>query len=186
MNINQQILRNIADNINKGYGKHPMLQLDCLEWFTCLLGSNKDRFGVTSILHHATGADWEDRSACIGQIQSSPARALLTLLVWGFDQKEYVAVKDHLAGVIKPDDKTPKELLNKMAHMVLYCTLYDMWHDYTTAGRLKLMAIPVHHRTYQNQLLSVQKAMMNELANLVSDIDSSVWLYRKQLKMIDD
>ena len=120
MNINQQILHNIADNISKGYGKHPILQLECLEWFTCLLGSNKDRFGVTSVSRHAMGADWEDRSACIGQIQSPPARALLTLLVWGFDQKEYMTVKDHLAGVIKPSDKTPKELLNKMAHMVLF------------------------------------------------------------------
>ena len=113
MNINQQILHNIANNISKGYGKHPVLQLECLEWFTCLLNSNKDRFGVTSVSNHTMGSDWEDRSACIGQIQSPPARALLTLLVWGFDQKEYMTVKDHLAGVIKPSDKTNKELLNK-------------------------------------------------------------------------
>ena len=186
MNINQQILHNIADNISKGYGKHPILQLECLEWFTCLLGSNKDRVGVTSVSRHAMGADWEDRSACIGQIQGPPARALLTLLVWGFDQKEYMTVKDHLAGVIKPSDKTPKELLNKMAHMVLYCTLYDMWNDYTVQGRVKLLNMPISHHTYSKQMLSVQRQMMNELANLVSDIDKSVWLYRKNLKMIDD
>lgn len=35
-------------------------------------------------------------------------------------ERYFNACHRHLAGVIKPSDKTPKELLNKMAHMVLF------------------------------------------------------------------
>ncbi|MBR7551077.1 hypothetical protein KC220_21295, partial [Mycobacterium tuberculosis] len=81
-------------------------------------------------------------------IKSNPARALASLPTWGFDQAQFDIVAHHLAGKMSAQARADKkampkgcpysidEMAGKMAQMVLYFTLEELWELYPVQGRL--------------------------------------------------
>lgn len=179
--------------MNKRYATHPMLQIPCLEWLESTMHAKTVKFDIGRG-GGLPAVNWEDRCAAIAMIKSLPARALASLLIWGYDQSEFDIIAEHLAGKMsaqcRADNKAmPKgcpysidQMAGKMARMVLYFTLYDLWELYTVQGRLVFSGIAMNDRTYSNQLLGYQRLMMDVLAGLVSMIEGDVTNYKTQLK----
>ena len=180
-------------NIAKRYGTHATLQLSCLEWLESTMHAKTVKFDI------GKGGDtpdviWEDRCAAIAMIKSLPAKALASLLIWGYDQDQFDIVAEYLASKMsaqcRADNKAmPKGcpysidvMAGKMARMVLYFTLYNLWELYTVQGRLVFSGIDVNDRTYSNQLLGYQRLMMDVLADLAGMIEDDVMSYKRQLK----
>lgn len=139
---------------------------------------------------------WEDGCACIGMIEHKPAKALCELLVWG-DTKDTTAhkavIEQHLATVMykacqqrgqgepRGIGLTLKELTAKMARMVLWHELYNMWAFHTVEGQLRYAGISISPKAYSMTWKPHQDLMLNELSSLCRVIDDHVIGYRKQL-----
>lgn len=141
---------------------------------------------------------WEDRSAALAKIDSVPAKALASLLVWGQDDKwdwstHFDEVVNHLAKVMikqcrEDNRQAPKgsahsleELARLMARMVLHFELYDMWGLYTVEGRLLFSGIKISASTYSQIWIKYQKVMLDTINDLIDIINRSIGDYRKEL-----
>ena len=74
------------------------------------------------------------------------------------------------------------EMAGKMAQMVLYFTLYDLWELYTVQGRLVFSGINMPDKTYSNQMLPYQRLMLNIIKDLAGTVDDDVQKYKSQIK----
>lgn len=179
--------------MNKRYATHPILQIPCLEWLESTMHAKTVKFDIGKG-GGTPAVTWEDRCAAIAMIKSTPARALASLLVWGYDQDQFDIVAEYLAGKMSAQCRADKkampkgcpysidEMAGKMAVMVLYFTLYDLWELYTVQGRLVFSGIAMNDRTYSNQLLGYQRLMMDVLAGLVDMIERDVVAYKHNLE----
>lgn len=181
------------DIINKRFGQHPSLQLDSMEWLELATHAKTVKFdiGQGGLPPDVT---WEDRCAAIAMIKSTPARALASLLIWGYNQDHFDVVAQQLAGKMSAQCRADKKAMpkgcpytidviaGKMARMVLYFTLYDLWDLYTVEGRLVFSGINISDRTYSNQMLGYQRLMMGVISDLASMVQNDVMQYKLQLK----
>lgn len=180
------------------FATHPMFDIDGLDWLTATLTAKTTKLTATDT-PATTPKDnetWEDRCACIGMINSDPARALCSMLIWGYNQAEFDVIRWHLAGVMYnqmlADNKAMpqgfslsiEQFCFKVANMVLYLHLYDLWDFYTVAGRLYFCSIPINDRTYSNQFTKYQKQLIKELQDLADIISNNITNYRMALKNI--
>lgn len=182
----------MKDIINKRFGQHPSLQLDSMEWLELATHAKTVKFdiGQGGLPPDVT---WEDRCAAVALIADLPARALATLLVWGYSDEQFNIVTEYLAGEMVQacrtyDGKLPvgciytmPELAGKMARMTLYFTLYDLWDLYTVEGRLVFCGIDINPRTYSNQLLAYQRDIEGRLAGMVATINQKICEYKRAL-----
>ena len=74
------------------------------------------------------------------------------------------------------------KMAGKMAQMVLYFTLYDLWELYTVQGRLVFSRINMPDKTYSNQMLPYQRLMLDIIKDLAGTVDDDVQKYKSQIK----
>nr|WP_313091611.1 hypothetical protein [Moraxella sp. CTOTU48268] len=184
-----------SDILRKRFGQSRLLNLEALEWLESTMHAKTVRFDIGKG-GGTPEVTWEDRCAAVAMIKSKPARALASLLVWGYDQDQFDIIADHLAGKMaaqcRADKKAmPKgcpysidDMASKMARMVLYFTLYDLWELYTVQGRLVFSGINMNDRTYSNQMLSYQRMLSDQIKDLSLQIDKDVSSYRQNLGFI--
>lgn len=179
------------------FGTSPRLTLSNAEWLEHGMHAKTVKFDIGQG-GEPPEVTWEDRSAALAKIDSVPAKALASLLVWGQDENwdwsiHFDEVVNHLAKVMikqcrKDNRQAPKgseysleELARLMARMVLHFELYDMWGLYTVEGRLLFSGIKMNDRTYSNHFLCYQRLMLDEIDELVRVIDRTVGDYRNHL-----
>ena len=184
-----------SDILRKRFGQSRLLNIEALDWLESTMHAKTVKFDIGKG-GGTPDVTWEDRCAAVAMIKSKPARALASLLVWGYDQAQFDIVAEHLAGKMaaqcRADKKAmPKgcpysidEMAGKMAQMVLYFTLYDLWELYTVQGRLVFSGINMNDRTYSNQLLSYQRMLSDLIKDLSLQIDKDVSNYRQNLGFI--
>jgi len=184
--------------IKTGFGRSPSLELTNGEWLKNSMGNK------TANLNDGHGGlspevNWEDHCAAIAMIEDAPAKALASILLWGsdtnwdwsrhFDELVLYLAAQMVGRCEKDGRSAPQacthnlpELARLMARMVLHFELYELWDDYTVKGRLRFSGINMNDRTYSNQFLCYQRQILDDLASLVSHIDSSIGSYRYRLQ----
>lgn len=154
---------------------------------------------------------WEDGCACIGMLyqpgtyksqeyerRHKAAKALCELLVWGETrdvETNMSIVEQHLASVmfVKCQERkqgeprgiglTLKELTAKMARMVFWHELYNLWDWHSVEGQLRYSGInQLSPKAYTMTWKLYASYMLNELSDLCQLIDTHVKAYRGQLK----
>lgn len=180
------------------FGTSPRLTLSNAEWLEHGMHAKTVKFDIGQG-GEPPEVTWEDRSAALAKIDSAPAKALASLLVWGQDENwdwstHFDEVVNHLAKVMikqcrednrqapKGSEYSLEELARLMARMVLHFELYDMWGLYTVEGRLLFSGIKMNDRTYSNYFLNYQRLMLDEIDELVRAVDRAVGDYRRELK----
>ncbi|MCK6157215.1 hypothetical protein KZX29_00135 [Moraxella osloensis] len=183
-----------SDILRKRFGQSRLLNLEALEWLESTMHAKTVRFDIGKG-GGTPEVTWEDRCAAVAMIKSKPARALASLLIWGYDQDQFDIIAHHLAGKMaaqcRADKKAmPKgcpysidEMAGKMAQMVLYFTLYDLWELYTVQGRLVFSGINMPDKTYSNQMLPYQRLMLDIIKDLAGTVDDDVQKYKSQIKI---
>lgn len=134
--------------LKKRFGQSRLLNFEALEWLESTMHAKTVKFDIGKG-GGAPDVTWEDRCAAVAMIKSKPARALASLLVWGYDQDQFDIIAHHLAG-----------------KMAAQC-------------RLVLSGINMNDRTYSNQLLGYQRLMIDILAGLGDTIQTDVVAYKK-------
>ena len=182
-----------SDILRKRFRQSRLLNLESLEWLESTMHAKTVRFDIGKG-GGTPEVTWEDRCAAVAMIKSKPARALASLLVWGYDQAQFDIVAEHLAIKMAAQCRADKKAMpkgcpytidgmaDKMARMVLYFTLYDLWELYTVQGRLVFSGINMPDRTYSNQMLPYQRLMLGIIKDLAGAVDGDVILYRNNLK----
>lgn len=187
-------------------GTHPIFDIDGLEWLEQMLRPKVSSAIAQSLKNNHSAKrlveTWEDRCACIGMIEHESARALCSILMWGFEQHQYDKIVNFLSMALYRQMKhdkikmpnncphSPAELCEKMANMVLYLHLWNCWELYTVKGKLwcgEMFGwgeIQLHEKTYSNQMLKYQRFLINTLQELVVEIEDSIHKYRKNLKNV--
>lgn len=154
---------------------------------------------------------WEDGCACIGLLgQANPhdtpesarcrkaAKALCELLVWGDSQDTetnmsiieqhlasimFVACQDRKQGEPRGIGLNLKDLTGKMARMVLWHELYNMWDWHTVEGMLRYSGInQLSPKAYSMTWKPYASVMLEELAAMCKLIDGHVISYRRELR----
>lgn len=182
-----------SDILRKRFGQSRLLNLESIEWLESTMHAKTVRFDIGKG-GGTPEVTWEDRCAAVAMIKSKPARALASLLIWGYDQDQFDIVAHHLAGKMSAQARADKkampkgcpysidEMADKMAQMVLYFTLYDLWGLYTVQGRLVFSGINMNDRTYSNQLLGYQRLMMEVIKDLTCVVNQDIKYYKDSLK----
>ena len=183
-----------SDILRKRFGQSRLLNLEALEWLESTMHAKTVRFDIGKG-GGTPEVTWEDRCAAVAMIKSKSARALASLLIWGYDQDQFDIIAHHLAGKMaaqcRADKKAmPKgcpysidEIAGKMGRMVLYFTLYDLWELYTVQGRLVFSGINMPDKTYSNQMLPYQRLMLDIIKDLAGAVDNNVQKYKSQIKI---
>jgi hypothetical protein len=181
-----------SDILRKRFGQSRLLNLEALEWLESTMHAKTVRFDIGKG-GGTPEVTWEDRCAAVAMIKSKPARALASLLVWGYDQAQFDIVAKHLAGKMSAQARADKkampkgcpysidEMAGKMAQMVLYFTLYDLWELYTVQGRLVFSGININDNTYSKQMLPYQRLMMSIISDMSMTIQQDVETYKSNL-----
>lgn len=181
------------DIIAKRFGQSDYLNIPALEWLESTMRAKTVKFDIGRG-GGTPEVTWEDRCAAVAMIKSKPARALASILLWGYDQEQFDIVAEHLAGKMSAQARADKKAMPKgcpytidqmsikMARMVLYFTLYDLWELYTVQGRLVFSGINMPDKTYSNQMLSYQRLMLNVIRDLAGMVQDNVKQYKSQLK----
>lgn len=181
-----------------GSGKHLQLAHGVIGWLEKSTRPKQAVFGGIGG-GKTPEVTWEDGCACIGMIPSPPAKALCELLVWG-DSKDSTAnkavIERHLASVMfkacqqrgqgepRGIGLTLKELTAKMARMVFWHELYNLWDWHSVEGQLRYSGIhQLSPKAYSMTWKPYQDLMLNELSALCRLIDEHVIDYRKQLNV---
>lgn len=184
--------------IKTSFGRSPSLELTNGEWLKNSMGDK------TANLNGGHGGlspevNCEGHCAAIAMIDDTPAKSLASILVWGEDpnwdwSRHFQEVVNYLAanmirrcqedgrGAPQACTHSLTELAWLMARMVLHFELYELWDIYTVKGRLRFSGINMNDRTYSNQFLCYQRQILDDLASLVSHIDSSIGSYRYRLQ----
>lgn len=178
--------------LKKRFGQSRLLNIEALDWLESTMHAKTVKFDIGKG-GGTPEVTWEDRCAAVAMIKSKPARALASLLIWGYDQAQFDIVAEYLAikmaAQCRADKKAmPKgcpysidEMAGKMARMVLYFTLYDLWELYTVQGRLVFSGINMNDRTYSNQMLNYERLISNIIRDLAGVVNSDVNLYKSNL-----
>lgn len=181
------------------FATNPIFDIDGLDWLE--IHTKSIPLEPIAKSPKIANATWEDRCACIGMIQNHPARALCSILIWGYEQQQFEKIVQYLSKELLQQmrhDKarlpnncphSPAELCDKIANMVLYLHLWDIWDCFTVKGKLQCGemfgwgAIQIHERTYSNQLLKYQRFVIRKLEGLAGEIETQITTYQKQLKL---
>lgn len=193
-----------------GSGEHIQLSHQSMTWLEKSTKPKQAVFGGVGG-GKAPEVTWEDGCACIGMLgkpnphdtpdsarRRKAAKALCELLVWGDSQDTMVnktMIEQHLASVVFvacQDRKqgeprgiglTLKELTAKMARMVLWHELYNMWDWHTVEGMLRYSGIhQLSPKAYSMTWKPYQDVMLEELAAMCKLIDGHVISYRRELR----
>lgn len=179
--------------LKKRFGQSRLLNLEALEWLESTMHAKTVRFDIGKG-GGTPEVTWEDRCAAVAMIKSKPACALASILLWGYDQEQFDIIVEHLAGKMSAQARADKKAMPKgcpytidqmsikMARMVLYFTLYDLWELYTVQGRLVFSGINMPDRTYSNQMLPYQRLMLDIIKDLAGAVDDDVQTYKAKLR----
>ncbi|CAM3970656.1 hypothetical protein PSAR109036_01900 [Psychrobacter arenosus] len=183
--------------IQRRFGTSPRLSLSNLDWLEHGMHAKTVRFDIGQG-GEPPSVTWEDRSAAIALIDSSAAKSLASLLLWGGDEKwdwavHFNEVVGYLAKAMlqqcridgrqapKGSEYSLEELARLMARMTLHFELYDLWSLYTVEGRLLFSGINVSASTYSQVWAGYQKAMLDNVGVLAGAINIAVHTYRRNL-----
>ena len=193
-----------------GSGEHIQLSHKTMTWLEKSTKPKQAVFGGVGG-GKAPEVTWEDGCACIGLLgQANPhdtpetarrrkaVKALCELLVWGDSQDTMVnktIIEQHLASVmfVECQDRkqggprgiglTLKDLTGKMARMVLWHELYNMWDFHTVEGQLRYSGInQLSAKAYSMTWKPYASVMLEELAVMCKMIDFHVNQYRRELR----
>ena len=194
-----------------GSGEHIQLSHKTMTWLEKSTKPKQAVFGGVGG-GKAPEVTWEDGCACIGLLgQANPhdtpetarrrkaVKALCELLVWGDSQDTMVnktIIEQHLASVmfVECQDRkqggprgiglTLKDLTGKMARMVLWHELYNMWDFHTVEGQLRYSGInQLSAKAYSMTWKPYASVMLEELAVMCKLIDNHVKGYRRELRV---
>ncbi len=189
------------DELPTNFGQSPNLQLSNQDWLEQGMHAKTVKFNIGQG-GLPPEVNWEDHCAAIAMIDDKPAKALASILLWGSDtnwdwSRHFDEVVKHLAAnMIERCNKdkrvapqacthTLPELARLMARMVLHFELYELWDFYTVKGRLQFSGIKINASTYTNAWLTYQRAITNDLLNMVAKADCAISNYRVQLNCIN-
>lgn len=175
------------------FASHPIFNIDGLDWLSQHLTAKSAK--LEAGYHNKAGNDyslWQERCGCIVMIDSPPAKALCSLLIWGNEKRAFDIVHEHLTHVAFNELRNQelpkgcvhnrKDLARRMAYMVWALYLWNSWDCYTVKGKLLYAGIKIHDRTYKNQMSSYHKTLICKLQQLAEEIDEGIRNYRKSLK----
>lgn len=180
------------DIIAKRFGQSDYLNIPALEWLESTMRAKTVKFDIGRG-GGAPEVTWEDRCAAVAMIKSKPACALASILLWGYDQEQFDIIVEHLAGKMSAQARADKKAMPKgcpytidqmsikMARMVLYFTLYDLWELYTVQGRLVFSGINMNDNTYSKQMLPYQRLMISLIRDLAGVVQDDVMVYKRNL-----
>lgn len=193
-----------------GSGEHIQLSHQSMTWLEKSTKPKQATFGGIGG-GRPPEVTWEDGCACIGMLgESNPhdtpdsarrrkaTKALCELLVWGSTkdtETNMSIIEQHLASImfVECQDRkqgeprgiglTLKELTGKMARMVLWHELYNMWDWHTVEGMLRYSGInQLSPKAYSMTWKPYASVMLEELANMCKLIDNHVKGYRRELR----
>ena len=199
------------DILRKRFGQSRLLNLEALEWLESTMHAKTVRFDIAIGGGRPPEVTWEDGCACIGMLgepnphdtpdsarRRKAAKALCELLVWGStkDAEQNMAIiEQHLASVMfvacqerkqgepRGIGLTLKDLTGKMARMVLWHELYNMWDWHTVEGMLRYSGIhQLSPKAYSMTWKPYASVMLEELAVMRKMIDFHVNQYRRELR----
>lgn len=179
------------------FGTSPRLQLACGDWLQHGMHAKTVKFDIGQG-GEVPQVNWEDRSAAIALIKHGPTKALASLLLWGsnehwnwsddFDEVVRYLTNEMLKRCDADDRQAPKgcshsreELAYLMSRMTLHFELYNLWDLYSLEGQLLFSGVKINHRTYSNYFLKYQKAMLDDVQELVWGIEKVISNYRYEL-----
>jgi hypothetical protein len=186
----------MTDIITRRFATSERLEIN--GWVTQGLGAKTVKFdiGAGGLPPEVT---WEDKSAALAVIKEPVAKSLASLIVWGknerWDWSEcFNHVVEHLAAKMVErctEDKraSPKgiysltELARLMARMALHFELYDLWCLYSVEGRLLFSGIEVKASTYSQIWCKYEKAMLDDIEDLMNEVNWDVGKYRHNLTL---
>lgn len=186
-----------VDESRRNFGKSPNLQLSNQDWLERGMHAKTVKFNIGQG-GLPPEVNWEDNCAAIAMIDDAPAKALASILLWGSDtnwdwSRQFDEVVQYLAdNMVERCNKDGRvapqacrhsllELARLMARMVLHFELYELWDVYTVKGRLQFSGIEINASTYTNAWLTYQRAIANDLFDMVAKADFSISDYRQQL-----
>ena len=97
-----------SDILRKRFGQSRLLNLEALEWLESTMHAKTVRFDIGKG-GGTPEVTWEDRCAAVAMIKSKPARALASLLIWGYDQDQFDIIAHHLAGKMAAQCRADKD-----------------------------------------------------------------------------
>ena len=193
-----------------GSGEHIQLSHQTMTWLEKSTKPKQATFGGIGG-GRPPEVTWEDGCACIGMLgepnprdtpdgarRRKAAKALCELLVWGSTkdtEKNMAIIEQHLASVMfvacqerkqgepRGIGLTLKDLTGKMARMILWHELYNMWDWHTVEGMLRYSCIhQLSPKAYSMTWKPYQDVMLEELAVMCKMIDFHVNQYRRELR----
>ena len=193
-----------------GSGEHIQLSHQSMTWLEKSTKPKQATFGGIGG-GKPPEVTWEDGCACIGMLgelnphdtpesarRRKAAKALCELLVWGITkdtEANMAIIEQHLASVMfvacqerkqgepRGIGLTLKDLTGKMARMVLWHELYNMWDWHTVEGMLRYSGIhQLSPKAYSMTWKPYASVMLEELANMCKLIDNHVKGYRRELR----
>ena len=200
-----------SDILRKRFGQSRLLNLEALEWLESTMHAKTVRFDIGKGGGRPPEVTWEDGCACIGMLgepnphdtpdsarRRKATKALCELLVWGSTkdtETNMSIIEQHLASIMfvacqerkqgepRGIGLTLKDLTGKMARMVLWHELYNMWDWHTVEGMLRYSDIhQLSPKAYSMTWKPYASVMLEELAVMCKLIDNHVKGYRRELR----
>ena len=193
-----------------GSGEHIQLSHQSMTWLEKSTKPKQATFGGIGG-GKPPEVTWEDGCACIGMLgepnphdtpdsvrRRKATKALCELLVWGSTKDTetnmriieqhlasimFVACQERKQGEPRGVGLTLKDLTGKMARMVLWHELYNMWDWHTVEGMLRYSGIhQLSPKAYSMTWKPYASVMLEELAAMCKLIDGHVISYRRELR----
>ncbi|WP_299329734.1 hypothetical protein [uncultured Psychrobacter sp.] len=186
----------MSDVITRRFATSERLEIN--GWVTTGLGAKTVKFdiGAGGLPPEVT---WEDKSAALALIKEPVAKSLASLIVWGKNERwdwsesfnyvcEYLALQ-MVERCTEDKRASPKgiysldELARLIARMALHFELYNLWPLYSVEGRLLFSGIDISSSTYSQIWCKYEKAMLDDITELMFLINQSVGKYRHNLTL---
>lgn len=184
----------MTDIITRRFATSERLEIN--GWVTTGLGAKTVKFdiGAGGLPPEVT---WEDKSAALALIKEPVAKSLASLIVWGKNECwDWSECFNNVCGYLAlqmvercTEDKraSPKgiysleELARLIARMALHFELYNLWSLYSVEGRLLFSGIDISASTYSQIWCKYEKAMLDDIEDLMNEVNFDVSDYRRDL-----